>query len=30
VNVLHAADGAWGIAGKALTNRELGEAISQG
>ena len=30
VNVLHAADGAWGIAGKAFTNRELGEAISQG
>lgn len=30
VNVLHAADGAWGIAGKAFTNRELGQAISGG
>jgi hypothetical protein len=30
VNVLHAADGAWGIAGKALTNQQLGEAIAKG
>ncbi len=30
VNVLHAADGAWGIAGKALTNQQLGEVISRG
>lgn len=30
VNVVHAVDGAWGIAGKAMTNAELGEAISKG
>jgi hypothetical protein len=30
VNVLHAADGAWGIAGKALSNQQLGEAIAKG
>ena len=30
VNVMHAADGAWGIAGKALTNQQLGEAIARG
>ena len=30
VNVVHAADGAWGIAGKALSNQQLGEAISRG
>ena len=30
VNVLHAVDGAWGIAGKAYTNAELGAAISKG
>lgn len=27
VNVTHALDGAWGIAGKAYTNQELGAAI---
>lgn len=30
VNVVHAVDGAWGIAGKAMTNAELGEAIAKG
>ena len=30
VNVTHAVDGAWGIAGKAYTNAELGEAVSAG
>ena len=30
VNVLHAVDGAWGINGKAMTNAELGEAVSKG
>lgn len=30
VNVLHASDGAWGIAGKALSNQQLAEAISKG
>jgi hypothetical protein len=30
VNVLHAVDGAWGIAGKALTNEQLGEAVGRG
>ncbi|WP_019868204.1 hypothetical protein [Methylovulum miyakonense] len=30
VNVVHAVDGAWGIAGKAMTNDELKTAISQG
>ena len=30
VNVTHAVDGGWGIAGKAMTNAELGAAISQG
>ena len=30
VNVTHAVDGAWGIAGEALTNAELGEAVSRG
>lgn len=30
VNVVHAVDGAWGINGKAMTNAELGEAISKG
>ncbi|HEY9102860.1 hypothetical protein [Chitinimonas sp.] len=28
VNVTHAVDGAWGIAGRAYTNAELGEAVS--
>jgi hypothetical protein len=28
VNVLHTLDGAWGIAGKAYTNEELGAAIA--
>jgi hypothetical protein len=30
VNVVHAVDGAWGINGKAMTNAELGEAVSKG
>lgn len=30
VNVVHAVDGAWGIAGQAMTNTELGEAIAKG
>ena len=30
VNVVHAVDGAWGIAGKAMTNAQLGEAVSKG
>ena len=30
VNVVHAVDGAWGIAGQALTNAELGNALNQG
>lgn len=30
INVVHAVDGAWSIAGKAMTNPELGEAIAQG
>ncbi len=30
VNVVHAVDGAWGIAGKAMTNAELVEAVSGG
>ena len=30
VNVVHAVDGAWGIAGQALTNEELGGLIAQG
>jgi hypothetical protein len=30
VNVLHAVDGAWGIAGKAFTNQQLGAAVSKG
>ena len=30
VNVTHAVDGAWGIAGNAMTNAELGAAISKG
>lgn len=30
INVVHAVDGAWGIAGQALTNAQLGVAISQG
>ena len=30
VNVVHAVDGAWGIGGEAMTNAQLGEAISQG
>jgi hypothetical protein len=29
VNVLHAVDGSWGIAGKAMTNAELREAVSK-
>jgi hypothetical protein len=30
VNVVHAVDGTWGIAGQALTNSDLATAISQG
>lgn len=30
VNVVHAVDGAWGIGGQAMTNTQLGEAISRG
>jgi hypothetical protein len=30
VNVIHAVDGAWGIAGVAMTNAELGAAVSKG
>ena len=30
INVVHAVDGAWGIGGQALTNAQLGEAISKG
>lgn len=30
VNVLHAVDGAWGIAGQAMTNQQLAEALSTG
>lgn len=30
VNVVHAVDGAWGIAGKAMTSAQLGEAIARG
>ncbi|NMM27864.1 MAG: 4-oxalocrotonate tautomerase [Glaciimonas sp.] len=28
INVVHAVDGAWGINGKAMTNAELGGAVS--
>ena len=30
VNVVHAVDGAWNLDGKAMTNKELGQAIAQG
>jgi hypothetical protein len=30
VNVTHAVDGGWGIAGNAMTNAQLGEAIGKG
>lgn len=30
VNVLHAVNGGWNLDGKAMTNEELGEAISKG
>ena len=30
INVVHAVDGAWGIGGQAMTNAQLGAAISQG
>jgi hypothetical protein len=30
VNVVHAVDGAWGVAGKAMTNDELKEAAAKG
>jgi hypothetical protein len=29
VNVVHAVDGAWGIAGAAMTNAQLGAAVAQ-
>lgn len=30
VNVVHTVDGAWNLDGKAMTNEELGQAISKG
>jgi hypothetical protein len=30
VNVVHTVDGAWNLDGKAMTNEQLGEAISRG
>jgi len=30
VNVTHAVDGGWGIAGNAMTNAQLGEAVGNG
>ncbi|SDO29732.1 hypothetical protein SAMN05216303_1011059 [Rhodoferax sp. OV413] len=30
INVVHAVDGAWGIAGKAMTNAQLGAAAALG
>jgi hypothetical protein len=30
VNVVHAVDGTWGIAGNAMTNAELANAVAQG
>ncbi len=30
VNVVHTVDGAWNLDGKAMTNEELGQAISEG
>ena len=30
LNVVHAVDGAWSLNGKAMTNEQLGAAISQG
>ena len=30
VNVVHAVDGGWNLDGRAMTNEELGEAISKG
>jgi hypothetical protein len=30
VNVVHAVDGAWGIAGVAMTNAQLSEAVAKG
>jgi hypothetical protein len=30
VNVVHTVDGAWNLDGQAMTNEELGEAISRG
>jgi hypothetical protein len=30
VNVTHAVDGTWGIAGNAMTNSQLGEAVAKG
>lgn len=29
-NVVHAVDGAWGIAGEALSNAQLGQRVSEG
>ncbi len=30
INVVHAVDGAWNLGGKALTNAEIGAAVSKG
>ena len=30
INVVHTVDGAWNLNGQAMTNQELGEAISRG
>lgn len=30
INVVHTVDGAWNLGGKAMSNAELGEAISRG
>jgi hypothetical protein len=30
INITHAVDGAWGIAGQALTNADLADAIAKG
>ena len=30
INVVHAVDGAWNFNGQALTNAEIGEAVSRG
>ena len=30
INVVHAVDGTWGVAGKAMTNAQLGDAVGKG